>query len=130
MIRPYRESDFEAVKKMHAASGLPPTCMPNLASELMIVKICTEEAGKVVQFGGVRLTGEAFTLVDHGFETPEKRYFLLEQLIAQGLRRSAEYGIEDVSAWLPPVVEKSFGSRLIEMGWIKSPWANYTAILK
>ncbi len=130
MIRPYKPADLDAIRRMHAVSGLPPVCMPNLSSELMIVKICTEEGGKVVQFGGVKLTGEAFTLVDHDFATPEKRHFLLEQLISQGLRRSAEYGIEDVSAWLPPVVEKSFGPRLIEMGWIKSPWQNYTALLK
>lgn len=130
MIRTYKPSDLDAIRRMHAESNLPNVCFPDLESKLCIVKIVTEEKGKVVQFGAIRLTGEAFTLVDHGYATPEKRHDLMQQLVAHGLKGAADYGLDEVSAWLPPNIEKSFGPRLEAMGWIRSPWPNYTALLK
>jgi hypothetical protein len=130
LIRAYQPRDWEAIRRMHAESGLPDVCLPDMVSRLMVVKIVAEENGKVVQFGGVRLTGECFSLLDHAWATPETRWDAMQLLIAHGLSKAADYGLDQVSAWLPPGVQESFGPRLEAMGWIKSPWPNWTAILK
>lgn len=130
MIRTYKPEDILAVTKMHADSGLNPTCMPDLLNPNFVVRLVADEGGKPVQAGFVKLTGEAYVLVDHNHATPQERNSLLGDLIAHGLSRAAAYGLEDVSAWIPPELEKSFGGRLKDLGWNKSPWACYSALLR
>jgi len=130
VIRPYDARDFEAIKKLHAKSGLPSVCFPDLQSRNLVVSIVRENGRGVTQAGFVKLTGEAYVLVDHDSETPQERWAELGELIAQGLAGAAAYGLDDVSAWLPPELEKSFGPRLESLGWIRSPWRNYTALLR
>jgi hypothetical protein len=130
VIRPYTKADLDAVKQMHQQSGLPPNCMPDLTSELFTVKIIAEEKGEAVQAGFVKITGEAYILIDHDFATPERRKEIMESLVIRGLFNSAQRGFEDVSCWLPPNLEKSFAPRLKDLGFEKSPWQSYTAVLK
>lgn len=130
MIRPYQPSDFDAVKRLHVKSGLPTACFPPLNNPNVVVQLVTEEAGSVVQFGCVKLTGEAFVLLDHDHSNPGERWTHLGDLAAMVLRGAAEKGIEDVSAWIPPSLCDSFGKRLEALGAIRSPWPNYTFLLR
>ena len=130
MIRAYRESDIDAIKRIHRASGLPETCFPPLQSANCIVKVVAEDSQGITQAGFVKLTGEAFVLVDHSRRSSQERWETLQRLVARGLKDSADYGIDDVSAWIPPEIEPSFGKRLEALGWIRSPWRNYTALLR
>jgi hypothetical protein len=130
MIREYEPRDLEALKRIHSRSGLPTSCMPDLQSNLFCVKLCAEKSGQVVQAGFIRLIGEAFVLVDHTCENPGERWKTLTDLTMRALAEAHIAGLESVSAWIPPEVEKSFGPRLMDLGWIKSPWQSYTALLE
>jgi hypothetical protein len=113
---------------MYRESGLPENCLPALNDPRFVVKLVAEAAGKVVQAGFVKLIGEAFVLVDHSHSNPGERLDVLTELVARGLAGASRH-VNEVSAWLPPEVEASFGPRLVELGWIKSPWSSYSALL-
>ena len=130
MIRPYDARDFEAIRKLHAKSGLPAACLPDARNPNFIVSLVSAKGKDIMQAGFVKLTGEAFVLVDHETGTPQERWADTSELIAHGLASAAAYGIDDISAWLPPELEKSFGPRLESLGWIKSPWRSYSALLR
>lgn len=124
-IRPYTDADFEAVRRLHAASGLPDACMPPLTSQLFRVKMCAENSHGISQFGAIRLTGEAFVLVDHEAGTPKERWMTLQRLAASALAEAAALGLEQVTAWLPPEAD-GFGRRLEALGAVKSRWQSWT----
>lgn len=129
-VRPIIEADWPIIRKMHADSGLPLACLPDLHNPLFRVKIAAVHEGKAVQAGFVKLTGEAFVLLDHGYGTPQERWDTLALLISSGLAEAARIGLDQVTCWLPPEVEAAFGKRLEALGFIRSPWISYTANLK
>jgi hypothetical protein len=139
MIREYHKLDGAQLKAIHVKSGLPANCWPNLDNPLYIVKLVGTEKNRVVQGGFIKLTGEAYVLVDHNYDTPEKRWEILQELTIKALHEAAKpnfgslalaEGLEDVSAWLPPSLVKSFWPRLKTLGFEPSPWQSYTALLK
>jgi hypothetical protein len=146
MIRPYESRDLADLKRIHNRSGLPPNCWPNIDDKLYTVRIVAEENGRAVQGGFVKLTGEAYVLVDHDHADPESRWKTLQDLIIRGLHDAARpmaatcphchtlfpivKGLEDVSCWLPPSLERAFWPRLKSLGFEKSPWQCCTALLK
>ena len=77
MIRPYRNADSDAIKRLHKASGLPPTCLPDLLNPNFIVRCVAEAGGRVVQAGFVKLAGEAYVLIDHDYATAQERLQVL-----------------------------------------------------
>jgi hypothetical protein len=130
-VREYKPADFEAIKRIHASSGLPETCLPDLTNPLFFVKVVADDQGKVTQAGFVKLTGEAYILVDHSHGLAQERWSVAQSVVNHGLAAAAKKGLSDVSCWLPPMLERSFGDRrLRELGFIKSPWPCYTALLE
>jgi hypothetical protein len=130
MIRPYQLSDFDAVKRLHVKSGLPTACLPPVNNPNVVIQLVVEELGQIVQYGAVKLTSEAFVLLDHEHSSPQERWQRLGDLAAMVLRGAAEKGLDDCSVWVPPSVEASFGKRLEALGAIRSPWPNYTFFLR
>jgi hypothetical protein len=130
IIRVYEDRDFDQVKRLHESSGLPAVCMPDLQSPLFCVKLCAEKQKRITQAGFLKLTAEAFVLVDREAGTPGERWATLQELTAATLAEAYARGLDDVTAWVPPALEKGFGRRLIELGWIRSPWQSYSALLR
>jgi hypothetical protein len=139
MIREYNALDEKALKEIHIRSGLPANCWPNLSNPLYLVRLVDTEGNRVVQGGFIKLTGEAYLLLDHNYDTPERRWQILQDLTVKALAEAAQPrfgslalagGLEDVSAWLPPPLVKSFWPRLKSLGFEPSPWASYTALLR
>ena len=130
MIREYEEKDFEAIRMMHIGSGLPSNCFPDPHDPNFCVRLVAEENGRVVEAAMVRVVGEGYVLVDHASATPEKRNEILERMIARGLMESSYRGLDQVTAWIPPLLEKSFGKRLENLGFMRSPWPSFTANIK
>lgn len=128
-IRSFTMGDLEAVRRMHEQSGLPLNCMPNLENPLFFLRKVVEDNGRVALGGFLKMTAEAFVLVDHSHESPEWRWQALQKLTAATLAEATRKGIEDVTCWPPPVVENSFGPRLIDLGFTRSPWASYSVRL-
>jgi hypothetical protein len=74
----------------------------------------------------LRLTAEAYLLLDPREGTPRERWQWLLALHAAAERDAWQRGLEDVHAWLPPVIAKKFGKRIARLGWLRDDaWTPY-----
>jgi hypothetical protein len=74
----------------------------------------------------LRLTAEAYLLLDPHTGTPRQRWQWLLALHAAAERDAWHRGLEDVHAWLPPPISKKFGKRLTRLGWLRDDaWTPY-----
>jgi hypothetical protein len=129
VVKNYTTEHLAEIQRIHREAGLPPECMPNLENPLFFVRKVVDDNGKVALAGFLKMTAEAFVLVDHEHESPEWRWAALQKLTAVTLHEAAVKTIQDVTAWLPPDVEKSFGSRLEALGFKRSPWPSFSVRL-
>lgn len=126
LIREYKESDLEALRRMHARQKFDYD-FPSLADPLFLSKLVVEDAeGNPVMASLARLTCEMYLLLDPEAGTPRDRYDRLLALHATGERDLLVRGLEDAHAWIPPSIAKRFGRRLDAPGWIRDDgWTPY-----
>jgi hypothetical protein len=137
-IREYHENDMDALRAVHAAQGfdypLPDLSNPLFVSKLVLAKDDADRSGdataaqgaKIVGAALLRLTAEAYLLLDPSAGTPRERWQWLLALHAAAERDAWQRGLEDVHAWLPPPIAKRFGKRISQLGWIRDDtWAPY-----
>ncbi len=85
-----------------------------------------EASGKILGAALLRLTAEAYLLLDPRAGTPRERWQWLLALHEAARRDAWQRGLEDVHAWLPPPIAKKFGRRLERLGWLRDDsWAPY-----
>ena len=156
LIREYTKRDLDALRAIHAAQGfdyaLPDLSNPLFVSKLVLAEesvapgfspardgvneVGTDAAlrggatraqtGQI--FGAVllRLTAEAYLLLDPRAGTPRDRWQWLLALQAAAESDAWQRGLEDVHAWLPPPIAKKFGKRLEHLGWLRDDaWTPY-----
>jgi hypothetical protein len=70
----------------------------------------------------LRLTAEAYLLHDPAVGTPRSRWENFLALHDAARASAAARGLDDVQAFLPPRVARSFGRRLSRLGWTRDPW--------
>jgi len=152
LIREYRESDLAALHALHAAQGFD-YAFPDLRNPLFVTKLVLTNpshhdrsgttgsqdvrAGKcdvqpdsslspIVGAALLRLTAEAYLLLDPRAGTPRQRWQWLMALHAAAERDAWQRGLEDVHAWLPPSIAKKFGRRITQLGWRRDDaWTPY-----
>jgi hypothetical protein len=74
----------------------------------------------------LRLTAEAYLLLDPRAGTPRDRWQWLLALHAAAERDAWQRGLEDVHAWLPPPIARKFGKRITRLGWLRDDaWTPY-----
>jgi len=74
----------------------------------------------------LRLTAEAYLLLDPGAGTPRERWQWLLALQTAAERDAWQRGLEDVHAWLPPPIAHKFGKRIQRLGWLRDDaWTPY-----
>ncbi len=74
----------------------------------------------------LRLTAEAYLLLDPRAGTPRERWQWLLALHEAARRDAWQRGLEDVHAWLPPPIVQKFGRRLVRLGWRRDDsWTPY-----
>lgn len=74
----------------------------------------------------LRLTAEAYLLLDPCAGTPRERWQWLMALHEATRRDAWQRGLEDVHAWLPPPIAQKFGRRLERLGWVRDDaWTPY-----
>ncbi len=145
LIREYQESDLAALQAIHATQGFD-YALPDLRNPLFVTKlILTDtdpaqqnanrqlEAGatKILGAALLRLTAEAYLLLDPRAGTPRERWQWLLALHAAAERDAWQRGLEDVHAWLPPPIAKTFGKRVERLGWLRDDaWTPYCKRLK
>jgi hypothetical protein len=132
-IREYRENDLDALRAIHAAQGFA-YALPDLSNPLFLTKlVLTSEGGatpagsdKILGAALLRLTAEAYLLLDPRAGTPRERWQSLLALHAAAERDAWQRGLEDVHAWLPPPIAAKFGKRIARLGWIRDDsWTPY-----
>jgi len=136
-IRDYLESDLEPLRAIHAAQGFA-YALPNLNNPLFLTKLiliddrstnddsAETSKDKIVGAAFLRLTAEAYLLLDPQTGTPAQRWQWLLALHAAAERDAWHRGLEDVHAWLPPPIAKKFGKRITRLGWVRDDaWAPY-----
>lgn len=137
-VREYRESDLAALQAIHAAQGFAYP-LPDLSNPLFVTKLILAEAAdkneddastapqeKIIGAALLRLTAEAYLLLDPKAGTPRERWQWLLQLHAATERDAWQRGLEDVHAWLPPPIARKFGKRITPLGWNRDDaWTPY-----
>jgi hypothetical protein len=152
LIREYQEKDLNALRAIHAAQGFD-YALPDLSNPLYLTKLVLADATVAPGFnpassteaeeqkqdasrkGGadkilgavlLRLTAEAYLLLDPKAGTPRDRWQWLLALQAAAERDAWQRGLEDVHAWLPPSIAKKFGKRIERLGWLRDDaWTPY-----
>ena len=139
-IRDYQEGDLAALRAIHATQGFE-YALPDLNNPLFVSKIvladCDAEnkvengqleagATKILGAALLRLTAEAYLLLDPRAGTPRERWQWLLALNAAAERDAWQRGLEDVHAWLPPPIAHKFGKRIQRLGWLRDDaWTPY-----
>ena len=131
-IRAYHNSDLAALREIHAAQGFDYP-LPDLGNPLFLTKLVLSEeldsalnSEKILGAALLRLTAEAYLLLDPTTGTPHERWQHLLALHAAAERDAWQRGLEDVHAWLPPPIAAKFGKRIAKLGWIQdNNWTPY-----
>jgi hypothetical protein len=126
LVRQYKESDLDALRRMHAQQGFD-YAFPDLADPIFVSKLVLEdENGRAVMASLARLTCEMYLLTDPEAGQPRDRFARLLALHDAGERDLLARGLDDAHAWLPPRIAKRFGRRLLSLGWIRDDaWTPY-----
>ncbi len=140
LVREYRKSDLAALRAIHASQGFAYP-LPDLSNPLFVTKLILSDADKENESEGeenaaaqekiigaalLRLTAEAYLLLDPNAGTPRDRWQWLLQLHAATERDAWQRGLEDVHAWLPPPIARKFGKRIAQLGWNRDDsWTPY-----
>jgi hypothetical protein len=141
-IREYHESDLAALRAIHATQGFDYP-LPDLRNPLFVTKLVLTHVdaaqqkenrqldsgatqGRILGAALLRLTAEAYLLLEPRAGTPRERWQWLLALHAAAERDAWQRGLEDVHAWLPPSVAQKFGKRLARLGWLRDDaWTPY-----
>jgi hypothetical protein len=138
-IRDYKPSDLPALQSIHQAQRFDYP-LPDLGNPLFTTKIILTDsdfaanensapataAEKIRGAAFLRLTAEAYLLLDPEHGTPYDRWHALLALHAATEREAWQRGLEDVHAWLPPPIAKKFGKRITQLGWQRDDtWTPY-----
>jgi len=108
---------------LHKAQGFEYS-LPDLTSPLILVKKVREIDGRVVGAMLLRITSEAFLLVDG---SPVTKGRSVEELQPEVIRAAWEKGLSDILCVVPPEIESDFSPVLARMGWAKErPWPLYS----
>lgn len=137
IIREYEGGDLGELMRIHEAGGLPANCFPDLVikdrttgrlvpNPLFLVKEIAIENGVPAVAGFVRLTSEAYIVVNHEVGTPEQRFDWLKELTDHCAKLAWARGLDEMSCWIPPDILDSFEKRLKDLGFVRSPWVSFT----
>ena len=82
--------------------------------------------GRILGAALLRVTAEAYLLLDPNQGTPRQRWLSLLALHEAAKQDAWHRGLEDVHAWLPPPIASKFGRRLARLGWQRDDtWTPY-----
>jgi hypothetical protein len=125
-IRDFTDADAAFVADIHRVNGLDARCMPELGNPLFLVRRVLEHEGQPAMVYLLKGTLEIYFFVDHAQGTPEERWEWLQRFAEDARQQGFEKGVDALTCWVPSEVERSFEKRLLELGFLKSPWQSYT----
>jgi hypothetical protein len=125
LIRPFTDSDLPSLRHLHAQQGMPYR-FPDLSNPLFLTKLVVERDSQIAAALLLRLTSEAYLLLDPCAGSPRQRWQSLLLLHEAARGDAARRGLDDAHAWLPPQVARAFGRRLTQLGWQREPWPSFS----
>lgn len=138
-VRDYQWDDFNRVREIFAQQNLPPQCMPDLVMEkrkklifnprFVVRKVVEDSTGKVAMMGFVKVTCEAFLILDHKIQDPVWRWAALQEMVEQMASEARRKGLDCCTVWCPDHLVSSFGPRLEALKFIRSPWTSFSRLL-
>ena len=125
-VRQYQESDLAELRRIYSVQQFP-YAFPDLRDPLFLTKIVvTGDNNRILGAALLRLTAEAYLLLDPRQGSPRQRWQALLALHDAAQHDAQRRGLEDVHAWLPPPIAKKFGKRLERLGWLRDDaWTPY-----
>ncbi len=128
-IRDWNDSDMEKLAQFHSEMGLGYKLPESFGPLFAVRKAVIDEKGQVVALAAVKVIGEAYIWLDvedSGF----KRAKCVKILNEACSKEASLLGIDEVSAWVPTKLIRCFRKTLETLGWRKSPWRNFSIVLK
>lgn len=87
--------------------------------------------GKIIGALAAKVEAEVYLWLDPQWGTPEERWAAVKMFHNDVTSKAAVIGFDQLYAVLPPEVAKSFGPRLIDLGWQESrPWPKFVYELR
>ena len=129
--------DLHLAQKIHRENELPEGCFPNLyvtnergeleKNPLFIIRaVCETPEGRPAMMAFGKLQAELYLLIDHKVGTAEERWAWMQEFKDWVAREAWRNGLEQITCWVPPEIDKSFSKRLEKMGFQKSKYVPYT----
>lgn len=123
-----------ALRRIHRASGFDYQFPKEFKkTPLFPLKraVVNGDARRPLACGAVKVVGEAYLWMDHGYGTPKQRLDALQLLNADLEQRARDLGFDQVHCALPPEIAERFGERIEALGWAPArPWPLYTFQLR
>ncbi len=112
-------TDEDVVPACPDRVGIPALLDATSSGKEAALKGGTTEArtGHILGAALLRLTAEAYLLLDPQQGTPRQRWQALLALHDAAQHDAQQRGLEDVHAWLPPRIAHTFGRRIERLGW-------------
>ena len=92
-------------------------------------KAVVDENGEILGMATLKLTAEAFVWLDPS-RSAIKRAKTIKSLNETCANAAKSLGLDDVSCWIPPKLIRCFSGALKKLRWQKSPWRNFTFVVK
>ena len=128
-IRDFDAHDMGQIESMHDKMALGYPFPQNMGPLFCVRKAVVDENGTIVGAATLKLTSEAFLWVDPSVSTVSRTKSII-LLNAACAKEAQKLGLDDVSAWIPPKLMRCFKGALAKLGWKKSPWRNWSFIVK
>jgi hypothetical protein len=124
VVRPYQESDLDAIINLHRKQGFD-YLLPS--PEDCPVSCIIEEGGNITHAVFLRTIAETYWLFDPNSQWKRQRLGRLLVLHKEVEVAAAMAGIGEVQAFIPPsVLDRKMELTIIKLGWIKSEWPCYS----
>lgn len=128
-IRDWKTEDMPHIAELHRKMALGYQLPETFGPLFFVRKVFVDDDGKVIGAAAVKLIGEAYIWLDT--ERSEYERAKCVKILQDSCgKEAARIGLEDVSAWIPTKLLRCFRVTLEKLGWKKSPWRNFSIVLK
>lgn len=117
IVREYTDGDFAEIKRLHELSGFGYELPASLSGQGFVSHRVIEDEQGIAMACFLRRTAEAYLIKDPAWRTPAWRMEAFRQLHLTCVGDAKAEHVQDIVAFLPPTVTKSFGRRLDKLGW-------------
>ena len=115
--RVLKPEDQPLIAVIHAEMGLDYK-MPTLAAPMVkAVSVC-EENGVIIGASALKFQAETYLWLKPGI-APAEKWDAIRMMMRDLVKQAISLGVEQMVAFVPDTIEKSFFKRLIKLGFVR-----------